>query len=147
MLNTRSRQSKLLRACLLLGMIRELLSIHHISEALRLFVTSASGDGASQVANSGDNGCSPASGGLRKRGKNRRERSVEHQRLGNWPMAAVKDTGGGIRVSIGPLQDLGTTQPGATGGLPSVETPDAGSASRAIWEGKATRLLPPPISL
>ena len=44
-------------------------------------------------------------------------RSVEHQQVGPWPMAAVEDAGIDDRVTIELLHKLGTTEPCTTLGI------------------------------
>ena len=52
-------------------------------------------------------------------------RSVEHQQVSSWPVAAVEDTGIGNRATIALLHQLGTTEPCATTvGIQFIEPPD-----------------------
>ena len=51
-------------------------------------------------------------------------RSVEHQQVGAWSMAAVEDARLGNRATLALLHQLGTTQPCATVGIQFIEPPD-----------------------
>jgi hypothetical protein len=64
-------------------------------------------------------------------------RSVEHQQIGPWSMAAaVEDTGTDDRVTIALVHEPGTTQSCATVGIHFSEPPDTCSVRPVVWCGR-----------
>jgi len=51
-------------------------------------------------------------------------RSVEHQQVGSWAVAVIKDTGTGARATIALLHQHGTTESCTTVGIQFLEPPD-----------------------
>ena len=51
-------------------------------------------------------------------------RSVEHQQVGAWAVAAVEDTGADHCITIGLLQEPGSTEPCSTVRIQFIKPPD-----------------------